>query len=63
MHIIFYFAFGFDLENPKQLKDPRRELGISLFTYLSFLKFCKQDHLILFILSSIISITKIWERE
>ena len=46
-------------ENLKQLKDPRRELGISLFTYLSFLKLCKQDHLILFILSSIISITKI----
>ena len=25
------------LQNPKQLKDPRRELGISLFTYLIFI--------------------------
>src|SRR3954462_2677773 len=36
-HILF--AFGFDPRNSTQLKDPRRELGISLFSYLSFLKF------------------------
>ena len=63
MHIIFYFAFGLILEISTQPKDPRRELGISLFSYLSFLKFWEYDHLILFILSSIISITKIWEGE
>ena len=56
-HILFCILV--DPRNSTQLKDPRRELGISLFTYLSFLKLCKQDHLILFILSSIIYITKI----
>ena len=39
MHIIFYLHFVCDPRNPKQLKDPQRELGISLFSYLSFLKF------------------------
>ena len=34
--ISYFLAFGLILENSKQLKDPRRELGISLFSYLSF---------------------------
>ena len=39
-HCISYFiAFWLDPRNSTQLKDPRRELGISLFSYLSFLKF------------------------
>ena len=39
-HCISYFiAFWLDPRNSTQLKDPRRELGISLFSYLSFL--CK----------------------
>ena len=40
-HCISYFIFAFwlILENSMQLNDPRRELGISLFSYLSFLKF------------------------
>ena len=39
-HCISYFiAFWLDPRNSMQLKDPRRELGISLFSYLSFLKF------------------------
>ena len=41
-----------DPRNSKQLKDPRRELGISLFSYLSLLKFWKEDRLILIIFSS-----------
>ena len=40
MHIIFY---------SKQLKDPRRELGVSLFSYSSFLEFWKEDLLSLII--------------
>ena len=39
MHIIFYFCILVDPRNSTQLNDPRRELGISLFSYLSFLKF------------------------
>ena len=42
MHIIFYLHFGCDPRNPKQLKDPRRELGISFISYLNFLKFEKR---------------------
>ena len=39
-HCISYlFAFWVDPRNSTQLKDPRRELGILLFSYLSFLKF------------------------
>ena len=38
MHTIFY-CFWFYPRNFTQLKDPRRELGISLYSYLSFLKF------------------------
>ena len=39
-HCISYFiAFLVDPRNSMRLKDPRRELGISLFSYLSFLKF------------------------
>ena len=39
-HCISYFILHLvDPRNPKQLKDPRRELGVSLFSYLSFLKF------------------------
>ena len=39
-HCISYFiAFWLDPSNSTQLKDPRRDLGISLFSYLSFLKF------------------------
>ena len=32
----FYCNVGSILENSTQLKDPRRELGISLFSYLGF---------------------------
>ena len=36
-HCISYFiAFWLDPRNSTQLKDPQRELGISLFSYLSF---------------------------
>ena len=35
LHIIFYLHFDFDPRNSTQLKDPRRELGISLFSYLA----------------------------
>ena len=39
-HFISYFiCILVDPQNSMQLKDPRRELGISLFSYLSFLKF------------------------
>ena len=39
-HCISYFiAFLVDPRNSTQLKKPRRELGISLFSYLSFLEF------------------------
>ena len=38
-HCISYFiAFWLDPRNPKQLKDPQRELGISRFSYLIFIK-------------------------
>ena len=37
-HCISYFILV-DPTNSTQLNDPRRELGISLFLYLSFLKF------------------------
>ena len=40
LHTIFYCILV-DPRNFTQLKDPRRELGISLFSYLSFLKFWK----------------------
>ena len=41
-HCISYFiAFWFDPRNSTQLKDPRRELGISLFSYLSFSQILK----------------------
>ena len=48
LHIIFYCILV-DPGNSKQHKDPRRELGISLFSYLSFLKFWKEDRVILII--------------
>ena len=48
LHIIFYCILV-DPRNSKQLKDPQRESGISLFSYLSFLKFWKEDHLVLII--------------
>ena len=34
MHIIFYLHFGCDPRNPKQLKDPRREWGISFYFHI-----------------------------
>ena len=37
LHIIFYCILV-DPRDSTPLKDPRRELGISLFSYLSFLK-------------------------
>ena len=41
-HCISYFiAFWFDPRNSTQLKDPRRELGISLFSYLGFSQILK----------------------
>ena len=40
MHIIFYCISSHDPRNPKQLKDPRRELGISQISYLIFIKYC-----------------------
>ena len=51
MHIIFFLHFV-DPRNFTQLKDPRRELEISKFSYLSFLKTMKRGSLDLFILSS-----------
>ena len=45
MHIIFSCILVHP-RNFTQLKDPRRELEISLFSYLSSLKFGKEDHLI-----------------
>ena len=63
MHIIFYLHFGFDPRNSKQLKDPRSELGISLFSSLNFLKFEKRIISVLLIfLSKIFPILKIKER-
>ena len=42
-HCISYFiAFWLDPRNFTQRKDPRRELGILLFSYLIFLKFWKK---------------------
>ena len=42
-HCISYFiAFWLDPRNFTQLKDPRRELGISLFSYLSFSQILKR---------------------
>ena len=39
-HCISYFIVSWlDSRNSTQLKDPRRELGISLFSYLSFSNF------------------------
>ena len=41
-HCISYFiAFWLDPKNYTQLKEPRRELGISLFSYLSFSQILK----------------------
>jgi hypothetical protein len=40
--ISFFFAFWFDPTNSTQLKDPRRELGISLFSYSSFSRMLKR---------------------
>ena len=41
-HCISYFiAFWLDPRNSTQLEDPRRELGISLFSYLSFSQILK----------------------
>ena len=62
-HCISYFiAFWLDPRNSTQLKDPRRELGISLFSYSSFLEFWKEDRLVLIIFSLVISFIKIKER-
>ena len=44
MHIIFYVHFGFDPRNSKQLKDPRRELGISFIFIFEFSQIWKEDH-------------------
>ena len=42
-HSISYFiAFWLDPRNSTQLKDPRTELGISLFSYLSFSQILKR---------------------
>ena len=42
-HCISYFiAFLFDPRNSTQLDDPRRELGISLFSYSSFSRILKR---------------------
>ena len=37
--ISYLLHFCLDPRNSTQLKDPRRELGMSLFSYLGFLKF------------------------
>ena len=40
--IAILFAFWFcEPKNPKQLKDPQRELGVSLFSYSSFSRILK----------------------
>ena len=58
-HIFLHFV---DPRNFTQLKDPRRELEISKFSYLSSLKTMKRGSLDLFILSSnIFPISKIRE--
>lgn len=38
-YISYFICFQFDPRNSMQLKNPQRELGISLFSYLCFLKF------------------------
>ena len=53
MHIIF-LAFLVDPRNFTQLKDPRRELEISLFSYLRVFSNLKRGSFDLFISSSII---------
>ena len=40
--ISYFIEFWLDPRNSTQLKDPRRELGISLFSYLSFSQICKR---------------------
>ena len=40
--ISYFIAFWLDPRNSTQLKDPRRELGISLFSYLSFSQILKR---------------------
>ena len=43
--ISYFIAFSFrDPQNSKQLKDPRRKLGISRFSYLIFIKYWNKDH-------------------
>ena len=42
--ISYFIAFSFcDPRNSKQLKDPRRELRISCFSYLNFIKYWNED--------------------
>ena len=45
----YFYCILVDPRNSKQLKDPQRELEISLLSFLSFLKFWKEDHLVLLI--------------
>ena len=58
-HCISYFIAFFYPRNSTQLKDPRRELGISLFSYSSFSRILKEDRLILIIFLLNISFIKI----
>ena len=52
-HCIAYFiAFWEILENPKQLKDPRRELGISPVFKFYFYQILKRGFLVLIIFLS-----------
>ena len=64
MHIIFNLHFGGDPKNPKQLKDPRRELGILLFFIFEFFSNIEMGIILVLIifLSEKYFIIKIYER-
>ena len=63
MHIIFILAFCCDSRNLKQLKDPRRELGISEIFIFEFPQIWKEDQFGFNIfLSNYSSIKNKWEK-
>ena len=50
--ISYFIAYSFhDPRNSKQLRDPWRELGISLFSYLNFIKYRNEDQFVLLFFS------------
>ena len=55
----YFICISFrDPRNSKQLKDPQRELGISWFSYLNFIKYRNKDQLFYYFALGI----KIYER-